>query len=69
MWGFLQKFISTKLKSFEEIIVKLIDCFNRSDESAERRYELLVEKFDRLESEVADLREKASYLAGRLNSR
>ena len=69
MWGFLQKLISTKLKSLEEIIVKLIDRFNRSDESADRRFEALVEKFEHLESEVARLREKASYLTGRINSR
>jgi len=69
MWGFLQKLVSSKLSEQYEIIVKLIDRMNRSDEAAERRHNAMIEKTDELEKAVVVLTDKISYLQGRINSR
>jgi len=69
MWGFLQKLVSSKLREQYEIIVKLIDRMNRSDEAAERRHNAMIEKTDDLEKAVVVLTDKISYLQGRINSR
>ena len=69
MWLFLQKLVSSKLREQYEIIVKLIDRMNRSDEAAERRHNAMIEKTDELEKAVVVLTDKISYLQGRINSR
>ena len=69
MWGFLQKLVSSKLREQYEIIVKLIDRMNRSDEASERRHNAMIDKSDELEKRVGSLSEKISFLHGRLNSR
>jgi hypothetical protein len=69
MWLFLQKLVSSKLSEQYEIIVKLIDRMNRSDEAAERRHNAMIEKTDELEKAVVVLTDKISYLQGRINSR
>ena len=69
MWGFLQKLVSSKLREQYEIIVKLIDRMNRSDDAAERRHNAMIEKTDDLEKAVVVLTDKISYLQGRINSK
>ncbi|PCJ10871.1 MAG: hypothetical protein COB10_10645 [Planctomycetota bacterium] len=69
MWGFLQKLVSSKLREQYEIIVKLIDRINRSDDAAERRHNAMIEKTDDLEKAVVVLTDKISYLQGRINSK
>jgi len=69
MWGFLQKLVSSKLREQYEIIVKLIDRMNRSDDAADRRHNAMIEKTDDLEKAVVVLTDKISYLQGRINSR
>ena len=69
MWGFLQKLVSSKLREQYEIIVKLIDRTNRSDDAADRRHNAMIEKTDDLEKAVVVLTDKISYLQGRINSR
>jgi peptidoglycan hydrolase CwlO-like protein len=69
MWAFLQKLISNKLKDLSDIIVKLIDRHNSSDNSADRRQEQVTDKIDSLEREVCDLKERISYLQGRINGK
>ena len=68
MWGFLQKLVSSKLREQYEIIVKLIDRMNRSDDAAERRHNAMIDKTDELEKSVGLLSEKISFLQGRINS-
>ena len=70
---FLQKVLYGQGKSNYEIIVKLIDRFNKSDErfkqmedsmqeSAERRHEKLVE-------ELNDLTDDMNFIKGRIDNR
>ena len=69
---FLQKVLYGQGKSNYEIIVKLIDRFNKSDdrfkimesriiESAERRHEKLID-------ELNDMTDDINFLKGRINS-
>ena len=46
-----------------------IDRFNKADDSADRRHELLVEEIDQLKEQVSQLREKISFLQGRINGK
>ena len=69
MWVFLQKLISSKLKDLSDIIVKLIERHNTSDNAADRRQEQIFDKVDGLEKEVCDLKERISYLQGRVNGK
>jgi len=70
---FLQKVLYGQGKSNYEIIVKLIDRFNKSDdrfkimesriiESAERRHEKLID-------ELNDMTDDINFLKGRINSK
>ena len=68
-WIFLQKLVSSKLRDQHEVMVKLIDKINRSDDAAERRHNAMIEKTDALEKTVGTLSEKISFLQGRVNSR
>jgi hypothetical protein len=68
-WMFLQKLVSSKLRDQHEVMVKLIDKMNRSDDAAERRHNAMIDKTDELEKAVGTLSEKISFLQGRVNSR
>ena len=60
--AFLQKVLYGQGKANYAIIVKLIDRFNKSDETRDRRYEDLMK-------EVNEMSDKISYLSGRVNSK
>mgnify|MGYP003144348526 FL=1 len=53
---------SETLENMEGMIIKLIDRWNKSDETRDRRHEDLLR-------EVGDASEKISYLSGRINSK
>ena len=59
---FLQKTLMGKLNEIEEICIKLIDRWNRSDETRDRRHEDMMKEVDELSDSVA-------YLKGRINGR
>jgi cell division protein FtsL len=59
---FLQKTLMGKLNEIEEISIKLIDRWNRSDETRDRRHEDMMK-------EVDDLSDSVAYLKGRINGR
>jgi len=59
---FLQKTLMGKLKEVEDISIKLIDRWNRSDETRDRRHEDLMKEID-------DLSDSVAYLKGRINGR
>ena len=59
---FLQKTLMGKLNEIEEICIKLIDRWNRSDETRDRRHEDIMK-------EVDDLSDSVAYLKGRINGR
>ena len=62
MIKFLQTSLMSKLREIEDMTIKLIDRWNRSDESRDRRHEDLMK-------EVADLTDKVSYLSGKMSSK
>ena len=51
----------SKLKEIEDICVKLIDRWNRSDETRDRRHEQLIQ-------EMNDMTDDINYIKGKLNS-
>ena len=57
---FLQKTLMAKLAEIENISIKLIDRWNRSDERADRRHEKQVE-------EMNDITDQINFLKGRIN--
>jgi len=57
---FLQKTLMAKLIEIEEISIKLIDRWNKSDERYERRHEKAVDEMNRLTDDLA-------FLKGRIN--
>ena len=59
---FLQKTLMGKLNEIEEICIKLIDRWNRSDETRDRRHEDMMK-------EVDDLSDSVAYLKCRINGR
>ena len=62
MIKFLQTSLMSKLREIEDMTIKLIDRWNRSDEARDRRHEDLMK-------EVADLTDKVSYLSGKMSSK
>ena len=62
MIKFLQTSLMSKLREIEDMTIKLIDRWNRSDEARDRRHEDLMK-------EVADLSDKISYLSGKINAK
>jgi len=60
--SFLQKTLMGKMLEVEDISIKLIDRWNRSDESRDRRHEDLTK-------ELGELSDKISYLSGKINSK
>ena len=59
---FLQKTLTTKLNEIEEISIRLIDRWNKSDDVRDRRYESLVQELN----QVTDV---LNFVKGRLNGR
>ena len=57
---FLQKTLMGKLNEIEEISIKLIDRWNRSDEGRDRRHEDIIK-------EINDISDDLNYLKGRIN--
>ena len=57
---FLQKTLMTKLMEIEEITIKLIDRWNKSDDRAERRHEKQIGQMNYLTDDV-------NFLKGRIN--
>ena len=55
---FLQKRLMTKLDDIEDICIKLIDRWNRSDETRDRRHEDMVK-------EMNDVTDDLNYLKGK----
>ena len=62
MIQFLRNTLMGKLNEIEDISIKLIDRWNRSDEARDRRHEDLMK-------EIADLTDKVSYLSGKMSSK
>ena len=59
---FLQKTLMKKLHEIEDMTIKLIDRWNRSDESRDRRHEDLVKRID-------DISDDLNFIKGRINGR
>ena len=57
---FLQKTLMSKLGEIENICIKLIDRWNRSDEGRDRRHEDIIK-------EINDISDDLNYLKGRKN--
>jgi len=60
MIQFLRTTMMNKLNEIEEICVKLIDRWNRSDESRDRRHEDLIK-------EINDISDDLNFIKGRMN--
>lgn len=67
MWTFLQKLLGSKLKELYDINIKLIDRHNKSDQASDRRHETILHNLGELEQEVSALKEKISFIQGRIN--
>ena len=59
---FLQKTLMGKLNEIEDICIKLIDRWNRSDEVRDRRHEQLIDQVNRITDDI-------NYLKGRVSMR
>ena len=59
---FLQRTLMKELHEIEDICVKLIDRWNRSDEARDRRHEDLIK-------ELNDISDDLNFLKGRANGR
>ena len=57
---FLRGSLMSKLREVEEICIKLIDRWNRSDEVRDRRYEQMTEQINRITDDL-------NYLKGKIN--
>jgi len=62
MIHFLKSTLFSKLKEIEDINIKLIDRWNRSDEARDRRHEDLIK-------ELNDVSDDLNYLKGKSNGR
>ena len=62
MIKFLQTSLTVKLSAVEGICVKLIDRWNRSDETRDRRHEHLLEQINRITDDL-------NYLKGKINGK
>ena len=60
MIQFLRSTMMGMLKEIEDITIKLIDSWNRSDETRDRRHEDIMKEID-------DLSDAVSFLKGRIN--
>ena len=59
---FLQKTLMKKLHEIEDMTIKLIDRWNRSDEARDRRHEDLV-------SRIYDISDDQNFIKGRINGK
>ena len=59
---FLQKTLMKKLHEIEDMTIKLIDRWNRSDEARDRRHEDLVSRID-------DISDDMNFMKGRINGK
>jgi|TARA_R100001530_G_scaffold79453_1_gene55402 cell division protein FtsL len=59
---FMQKTLMKKLHEIEEMTIKLIDRWNRSDESRDRRHEDMMK-------EINDLSDDMNFMKGRINGK
>jgi len=59
---FLQKTLTGKLGEIEDICIKLIDRWNRSDETRDRRHEQLVQELNNVTDDI-------NFLKGRANNK
>lgn len=59
MLGFLQKSVTSKLNEIEQICIKLIDRWNRSDETRDRRHEQLIQEMNDITDDINFLKGKA----------
>lgn len=59
---FMQKTLMKKLHEIEDMTIKLIDRWNRSDESRDRRHEDIIK-------ELNDLSDDMNFMKGRINSK
>ena len=57
---FLQKTLMSKLMEIEQITIKLIDRWNKSDEKAERRHEKQI-------GQMNDITDQINFVKGRIN--
>ena len=62
MIQFLRSTLMGKLQEIEDITIKLIDRWNRSDETRDRRHEDLIK-------ELNDVTDDINFLKGRINGR
>jgi hypothetical protein len=58
---FLTKTLMSKLKGINEKVIALINRWNRSDETRDRRHEQLIQ-------EINDMTDDINYIKGKLNS-
>ena len=61
MIQFLRNTLMSKLKEIEDMTIKLIDRWNRSDETRDRRHEQMIQ-------EMNDITDDINYIKGKLNS-
>ena len=59
---FIQKTLMKKLHEIEDMTIKLIDRWNRSDEARDRRHEDLVSRID-------DISDDQNFIKGRINGK
>tara|TARA_R100000656_G_scaffold2131_2_gene3646 strand:- start:2345 stop:2593 length:249 start_codon:yes stop_codon:yes gene_type:complete len=59
---FLQKTLMKKLHEIEDMTIKLIDRWNRSDEARDRRHEDLLK-------EMNDISDDMNFMKGRINGK
>ena len=59
---FMQKTLMKKLHEIEDMTIKLIDRWNRSDESRDRRHEDILK-------EINDLSDDMNFMKGRINGK
>ena len=62
MIQFLKSAVMGKLIEIEDMVIKLIDRWNRSDESRDRRHEDMLK-------EMNDISEDMNFMKGRINSK
>ena len=62
MIQFLKSSVMGKLLEIEDMVIKLIDRWNRSDESRDRRHEDILK-------ELNDISDDQNFMKGRINSK
>lgn len=62
---FLQRTLMSKLDELEDISVKLIDRWNRSDETRDRRHEDVLKEINDVNNDVKEMKGAISRINGR----